>query len=214
MNRIIKQFVMLTAVGLVSACATHPPYTDIHQLDEARTLIAKAKAAGAEQCAPERQAEAVAKFYAAAHEYSEGNIHPEEQARLVAESVKAARQALGQSKRGCKPEVISLEGVYFKNNSSELTPASTAVLDRAAAVLNKRSDIRVEVAAYTDSRGKATYNAALSAMRAKSVMDYLIHHGIDASRLSAHGYGESQPVADNATAEGRAKNRRVELRVR
>jgi len=214
MKKTLKKISLLAGIGLISACATTPPSTDISELDQARALIAKAKAAGAERCAPELQARAVSKMYAAAHEYSEGNIHPDEQADLVHESVKAAKQAFGKTMRGCKPEIIALKGVYFATNSADLTAASTATLNHAVAVMKKRSGIHVEVAAHTDSRGKADYNMALSSRRAKSVMDYLIAHGIAASRLTSHGYGETQPVADNGTAAGRAKNRRVELRIR
>jgi len=214
MTKTLKQISLLAVVTLFSACAINPPMTDISQLDEARALIAKAKAAGAETCAPELQARAVFKFYAAAHEFSEGGIHPDEQADLVSASVKAAKQAFGKTMRGCKPEIITLKGVYFATNSADLTAASTATLNHAVAALNKRSGISVEVAAHTDSRGKDTYNMALSSRRAKSVLNYLVSHGIAASRLSSHGYGETQPVADNGTAAGRAKNRRVELRIR
>lgn len=214
MNNKMKHLSILAGVGLLSACATTPPDTNISQLDEARALIAKAKAAGAEQCAPERQAEAVAKLYAAAHEVTENDIHPDENASLIADSVKAAKEAYAKAKKGCKPEIIRLEGVYFKTDSAELTPDSVTTLDKAVATLKKRADIRVEVAAHTDSRGSAAYNKSLSERRAKSVMGYLIAHGIAADRLSSHGYGESQPIADNGTAAGRAKNRRVELRVK
>lgn len=210
----LKHIGLLAVVGLFSACAVTPPVTDISQLDQARALIAKAKSAGAEKCAPEFQARAVSKLYAAAHEFSEGNIHPDEQADLVAESVKAAKQAFGKTMRGCKPEIIALKGVYFATDSAKLTSASTATLKHAVAVLNKRSGIHVEVAAHTDSRAQDAYNLSLSNRRAKRVMDYLVSHGIAASRLNSHGYGETQPVADNKTAAGRAKNRRVELRIR
>ena len=110
-------------------------------------------------------------------------------------------------------EVISLQGVYFETNSSQLTEASSTSLDAAVRTLKKRPDIRVEIAAYSDSRGKDAYNLALSKKRARSVLDYLVSHGAVASRLNAQGYGEANPVADNNTAEGRAKNRRVELHV-
>ncbi|MDQ6988233.1 MAG: OmpA family protein [Mariprofundaceae bacterium] len=210
----LKYMAMIAGVGLLSACAAIPPSTQISELDEARALIAKAKQAGAERCAPERQAEAVAKLYAAAHELTEGDIHPEENESLIAASVKAAKQALGKSKARCQAEVIALSGVYFETNSAKLSPASDATLNHAVAVLKKRASIRVEVAAHTDSRGKDAYNMALSERRAKSVMDYLTAHAIAASRLTSHGYGETQAVADNATAAGRAKNRRVELRIR
>jgi len=210
----LKYLAMSAGVSLISACAAIPPNTQISELDEARALIAKAKKAGAEKCAPERQAEAVAKLYAAAHEITEGDIHPEENASLVAASIKAAKQAFGKSKAHCQPEVIALSGVYFETNSAKLSPASATILNHAVAVLKKRSSISVEVAAHTDSRGQDAYNLALSERRAKSVMDYLTAHGVAGARLTSHGYGETQAVADNATAAGRAKNRRVELRVR
>jgi len=210
----MRHLAMLAGISLISACAAHPPNTNISELDQARSLIAKAKAAGAERCAPERQAEAVVNLYAAAHELTEHDIHPDENEYLIAKSVKAAKQALGKAKRGCKAEVLNLDGVYFKTNSADLIASSTATLDRAVATLKKRSSIHVEVAAHTDSRGKAAYNMGLSERRAKSVMDYLTAHGIPASRLTSHGYGETQSVADNGTSAGRAMNRRVELRVR
>ncbi|MBL1352248.1 MAG: OmpA family protein [Zetaproteobacteria bacterium] len=110
-------------------------------------------------------------------------------------------------------EVIALEGVYFASSSADLTSASSASLNDAVTVLQKRPDIQIEIAAYTDSRGKNSYNLALSKLRAHSVMNYFTSHGIKASRLSSQGYGEINPIADNATREGRAKNRRVELHV-
>jgi OOP family OmpA-OmpF porin len=69
----------------------------------------------------------------------------------------------------------------------------------------------VEVAGHTDSTGSETYNQGLSERRANSVKDYLTSQGVTATRLSAKGYGEAQPVASNDTKEGRAENRRVEL---
>ena len=69
----------------------------------------------------------------------------------------------------------------------------------------------VEVAGHTDSIGTEEYNEGLSQRRAQSVLDYLVEQGINASRMTAKGYGESQPIASNDTSEGRAKNRRTEL---
>lgn len=204
--------------ALLSACAIAPLDIQRSELNEARALIANAKAAGAERCAPEQQATAVAMLYMAAHEYSEGGVHPEEQADLVQGSMSAAKEAYQVAKKNCAPkpkpvEVISLKGVYFETNSNNLTSASVATLDSAVAILKKRSSIRVEVAAHTDDRGKEIYNMVLSNRRANSVMNYLTEHGIDASRLSAKGYGESSPIADNGSATGRSNNRRVELRI-
>lgn len=115
-----------------------------------------------------------------------------------------------------KKEILSkidLKGINFKSNSKELTEDSLATLDAAADVLAKNSTINLEVQAYTDSMGAADYNLNLSSQRAETVMVYLIGKGVDSSRLTAKGYGEENPIADNNTAEGRAKNRRVEFKV-
>jgi OOP family OmpA-OmpF porin len=109
------------------------------------------------------------------------------------------------------PKKLVLEGVNFDNDKATLRPEASATLDRMAAELKEWGDVKVEVAGHTDARASARYNQQLSERRANTVRDYLIGKGIAADRLSAKGYGESQPVADNDTEEGRAKNRRVEL---
>jgi OOP family OmpA-OmpF porin len=116
--------------------------------------------------------------------------------------------------RGCEiKSVIRLPDVEFQYNSATLTPASQATLNDAAATLVKNPGLKVEVAGYTDSAGADSYNLDLSDRRAKSVRDYLISSGANPADLTARGYGEADPIANNNTAEGRAKNRRVELRV-
>ena len=109
------------------------------------------------------------------------------------------------------PKKLTLEGVNFDNAKATLTPESFATPDAAAATLKEWGDVRVEVAGHTDSVGKDSYNLALSQRRAESVRQYLIGKGVAAHRLFARGYGETRPVADNATEEGRLQNRRVEL---
>jgi len=117
-------------------------------------------------------------------------------------------------RRGCEIRgTIRLEGVQFETNSDRLLPEANRVLDQAAAALAKYPDLVVEVAGHTDAQGDAGYNLGLSERRAKTVRDYLIANGANAGSLTARGYGETEPVADNGTAEGRAQNRRVELRV-
>ena len=209
----IKHIVIAAAAAIsLSACA---PYMNLgsSDLDGARKAVADAKAAGAEKCAPKLQAEAVASLYWAAHEITERGVHPDENAELIATAIAKANAARAKAMKGCTPEIIKLEGVYFDNDSAKLRSASVATLDKAVATLNRRATIKVEVAAHTDSSGSDSYNLALSERRAASVKDYLVAHGIDATRLTSKGYGETQPVASNATKEGRAKNRRVELRV-
>jgi len=108
------------------------------------------------------------------------------------------------------PELV-LEVVNFDFDRSTLRPADLPAIDRDAATLDKRSDVNIEVAGHTDNWGSDEYNMNLSLRRAEAVRNYLISKGIAADRLSAKAYGESRPVADNATDEGRFKNRRVEL---
>lgn len=104
-----------------------------------------------------------------------------------------------------------LEGVNFDFDRATLRPEAYAILDRAAETLRQWGDGKVEVAGHTDSIGTEAYNMGLSLRRAEAVTNYLITRGIAGDRLSIKGYGESRPVADNATADGRFKNRRVEL---
>jgi len=206
------RIILFVAALSLTACAAGLN-TDIDELANARAAIAAAKAAGAEKCAPKLQAEAVAALYAAAHEYSEKDYHPEENAELAARAESKAKAARAKAIKGCKPEIIKLSGIRFPHDSARITPAAAAILDKAVATLKRRSSIKVEVAAHTDSSASDAYNQALSDRRAASAMSYLQSHGISASRLSSKGYGESQPIASNATKEGRAQNRRVELRV-
>ena len=116
--------------------------------------------------------------------------------------------------KGCEiRDVISLPGINFEVNSAQLTSSSAATLDGAAETLNKFTDITAQVAGHTDSTGADSYNMSLSGKRAQAVKEYLISRGVAASRLSSQGYGETQPIADNSSKDGRAMNRRVELNV-
>ncbi len=101
--------------------------------------------------------------------------------------------------------------IFFALDSDELDPASISVLDALAQALEEHPEIlRLRVEGHTDAQGSDDYNLDLSERRAKAVFDYLILKGISANRLGSKGFGESRPVADNATEEGRQKNRRVE----
>lgn len=116
--------------------------------------------------------------------------------------------------KGCEiKEEIQLRGVNFETNSDRLLAGATDVLDDAVATLKRNPTITVEVAGHTDSDGTAAYNESLSTRRAQTVYDYLASHGIDEDRMTVRGYGESEPIADNSTAVGKAQNRRVVLRI-
>jgi len=108
-------------------------------------------------------------------------------------------------------QIVQLQGVNFDLNQASLRPDAQAVMDGVAETLGTCPSKRVRIEAHTDSSGADQYNLDLSNRRAKSVADYLVGRGLDASRLESKGHGETQPIATNATSEGRALNRRVEL---
>ncbi len=106
---------------------------------------------------------------------------------------------------------VVLHGVNFRYDSAELTPESGIVLDRVAGRLRETPELAVEVGGHASSEGNDNYNLDLSRRRAESVRTYLIEHGVKADSMSAAGYGEQQPIVENATEQGRSVNRRVEL---
>jgi len=108
---------------------------------------------------------------------------------------------------------LVLRGVNFDFDKSNIRADARPVLDEAVRVLKDDRQVDVSVEGHTDSIGTERYNQRLSERRARSVTDYLVRGGIARNRLSPKGYGESRPVASNDTADGRAQNRRVELRV-
>ena len=115
--------------------------------------------------------------------------------------------------KGCPREPVILRGVEFATASATLTEGSRPILDAVADDLLIHPLVRVELQGHTDSRGADAYNLDLSQRRAESVRDYLISKGVNATRLVAQGYGETQPIGDNTTEAGRAENRRVVMKV-
>ena len=111
-------------------------------------------------------------------------------------------------------EILSRSGnINFEPSSAQLTDASTPLLNDVAYIIEKCPDIIVQVAGHTDSLGSSTYNLALSRERSRSVVNFLVAAGVRADRLVSAGYGESRPVASNATYQGRLANRRIEFSV-
>jgi outer membrane protein OmpA-like peptidoglycan-associated protein len=112
-------------------------------------------------------------------------------------------------------EIVIMDQVQFKTGSAVILPISDDLLRQVAAVVTEHPEItKVEVQGHTDSRGGKAYNRRLSQKRADAVRKWLVNYGqIDSRRLSAHGYGMDQPIADNATSEGRQKNRRVQFKI-
>jgi outer membrane protein OmpA-like peptidoglycan-associated protein len=108
---------------------------------------------------------------------------------------------------------IVLRGVNFDFNKATIRPDARPILDEAIHILKMEGTVDIVAEGHTDSVGTDAYNQKLSIRRANAVKDYLVKGGIPASRIQIEGYGETRPVASNDTAEGRAQNRRVELRV-
>ncbi len=109
---------------------------------------------------------------------------------------------------------IVLRGVNFAFDSSNIRLEDRDILDAAVEVLKENTDVRIQVAGHTDATGPEAYNQGLSERRAKGVRDYLLKGGVSVERLDAIGNGETNPVADNGSRDGRAQNRRVELNIR
>jgi len=102
-------------------------------------------------------------------------------------------------------------GVYFDTNKSNIKGTSVETLNKLAGILKEYPKTEILVEGHTDSAGSDEYNMGLSKLRAESVTNYLIAQGIPSERFTTKWFGETQPVADNATAEGKSKNRRVEI---
>jgi outer membrane protein OmpA-like peptidoglycan-associated protein len=106
---------------------------------------------------------------------------------------------------------IVLKNIFFETNQYAIKPESGAELNEVVQLMKDNPTLQIQINGHTDNVGKSSDNKTLSENRAKAVTNYLIAKGIAPARLSSRGYGDTQPVADNATPEGRAKNRRTEL---
>jgi outer membrane protein OmpA-like peptidoglycan-associated protein len=149
---------------------------------------------------------------------SQGQQLQDETLRRQAADLRAAQLAadlarIGSVKQESRGMVITLSGsVLFASAKSDVLPDAYAKLSDVAKALSEQdSDSKITVEGYTDSQGGASFNQDLSQRRADSVRAFLVSHGIASDRVTASGFGLTNPIADNATAEGRANNRRVEI---
>lgn len=122
----------------------------------------------------------------------------------------AARGSTLAAKLAASGRVV-LYGIYFDSDSATLKTESEGTLNEVLSVLRADPALKVQISGHTDSTNTDAYNLQLSQRRAEAVVKWLIEHGAAAARLTARGFGKSQPVADNGTATGRALNRRVEV---
>ena len=108
-------------------------------------------------------------------------------------------------------EVKITQQIHFEFNKDVIRKESYPVLDAVVEAIQKNPSIKLEVQGHTDNKGTAAYNKNLSDRRAKSVMKYLVSHGVEMGRLTSHGYGFERPLVDNSTEQNRALNRRVQF---
>lgn len=132
--------------------------------------------------------------------------------------VKGQQEAAGQTieipmLKVSDGQTIVLNNVFFDTDKFDLKPESRAELNKLAEFMTMNPDVQIEIGGHTDNQGSAAHNVTLSQNRATAVEGYLVQQGIDAERLSAKGYGQNKPIADNDTETGRAQNRRTEVKV-
>jgi outer membrane protein OmpA-like peptidoglycan-associated protein len=116
-----------------------------------------------------------------------------------------------QTRATAKGLIVNMSGVLFENGKATLQPAAREKLAKIAGILASHKGLRLEADGFTDSNGSDAFNQKLSEARAKGAMDYLVSQGVAADMITSKGFGEGNPIADNATAAGRQENRRVEL---
>jgi len=135
------------------------------------------------------------------------------QAKLAEETKLAKAQAAAQSTKEKITKLLQIENIEFKVSKDSLTSKGKTTVDKLATILAEHPNIKVEIAGHTDSDGSAIFNQKLSQARVDTAKARLIEKGIDPTRLTARGYGESKPLAPNTSDENKQKNRRVEINI-
>lgn len=213
------QRLMLTAVAatLVAGCQTIDPYTGEEKTSSATKGAAIGAGTGAllgiltgDDSKERRKRALIGAGVGAIAGGAVGNYMDQQEAELRRQ---LEGTGVGVTRVGDEILLNMPGNITFETNSADLKPQFFAVLDSVALVAQKYAQTVVEVTGHTDSTGSAAYNQTLSEQRAATVATYLNTRGIDRQRILAFGRGLTQPVADNATAEGRALNRRVEIRL-
>jgi outer membrane protein OmpA-like peptidoglycan-associated protein len=108
---------------------------------------------------------------------------------------------------------VVLKNIFFDSDKFDLKPDSKAELNKLVQFLANNPKVKIEIGGHTDNTGDINKNSLLSANRSKAVKDYLVATGVPITRLSSKGYADTQPIADNKTIEGRAQNRRTEIKI-
>jgi outer membrane protein OmpA-like peptidoglycan-associated protein len=222
-SMITKVLLLLVLAAFLLAGCSHMEYAPKYsywyyhkELPEADRAIEKAKAAGKDRECPDEFNKA-AKMRDDAYE-TYLSCHTKEGIEMALKATKMAgelcppKPPVAQKVKKWK-EVAKITLVNFATDKSNIEAKYSAELQQAIAFATKYPDSKIDVDGHTDNKGSKQYNDALSMRRANTVAKYLEQHGVSQSRIKANGFGFSQPVDTNDTAAGRAKNRRVEIRI-
>lgn len=210
-----NKFIMTLALSLiVVSCTTTNPETGKTQASKTTIGAGAGAAAGAvlgQIIGKDTKGTVIGTAAGAAVGAVIGNVFDKQEAKLREDlkgtGVEVTRTAEGEIK------LVAPENVTFATNSSTISSRFTNTLDSIASVLKEYPDSNITVSGHTDSTGNDAINNPLSVNRANSVANYLKQEGIASSRITAVGYGSKQPIASNSTSEGRAQNRRVEIKI-
>ncbi len=143
-------------------------------------------------------------------EFNPNGCHSE--GLIAIKNLRIAEGGMDLYKRATAEGNFVARGITFDYNKSVIKPSSMGELNRIAKMMQENSSMRFEIGGHTDTDGEDSYNLKLSQQRADAVKNQLVQMGIDESRLSAKGYGETKPIQDNSSPEGKANNRRVEFK--
>ena len=210
-----NKFIMTLALSLiVVSCTTTNPETGKTQASKTTIGAGAGAAAGAvlgQIIGKDTKGTVMGTAAGAAVGAVIGNVFDKQEAKLREDlkgtGVEVTRTAEGEIK------LVAPENVTFATNSSTISSRFTNTLDSIASVLKEYPDSNITVSGHTDSTGNDAINNPLSVNRANSVANYLKKEGIASSRITAVGYGSKQPIASNSTSDGRAQNRRVEIKI-
>ncbi len=210
-----NKFIMTLALSLiVVSCTTTNPETGKTQASKTTIGAGAGAAAGAvlgQIIGKDTKGTVIGTAAGAAVGAVIGNVFDKQEAKLREDlkgtGVEVTRTAEGEIK------LVAPENVTFATNSSTISSRFTNTLDSIASVLKEYPDSNITVSGHTDSTGNDAINNPLSVNRANSVASYLRQEGVASSRITAVGYGSKQPIASNSTSDGRAQNRRVEIKI-
>ncbi len=232
-KRWMTLILLILGAMIASGCAITKD--SMMEVNEARDAFQKATLAGGKTCAPCEYATAEAFLALADHEVAERDEYSPHFTHGPVNSVKIAKEKALEAIKLCQkppappapapppppppppppaPAKPVFDTIYFDINKSNINPVAAKALDRNGMLLKDNPKIKVEIGGHSDNSGDEKANMAISVKRAESAKKYIMDKfNIPGDRMVVKGYGSSKPIADNSTAEGRAKNRRVEFKI-